>query len=263
MSTSETDPPSVFSYTRQDEERILQSLVSDCSFLSNPSINELKKIYEASNKRIASMELHLATLAEYYRAHRIPRGIRSQLKPNLFPMDSTFAQKFSQISNKYALDIILLNLEYLQHELVGARQRHMTTETELRNKLTTHDFDSYMTNCGTYISKFKNDQEATKRRKWLRDEEDYRRGNIYNWQDPKGLKRYNQGNVGSKPGPYKNRAKHNNLPVENLQDPQPNTSFLEVDMDPKGPDEGAKGITNGEKTQEQRPIKNRSTRKRT
>lgn len=108
--------PTVFAYTTADVGRIYSGLDGDASFLKVPSVSNLRRNYEYETKRLCTLELHLITLAEYHKSNRIPRGMRSQLKPNLFFTDTDFKARYEQISNKYALDLILLNIEHLQRE---------------------------------------------------------------------------------------------------------------------------------------------------
>lgn len=81
--------------------------------LNLPSVFFLKNKFEFETKRRITLELHLTTLVEYYKNLRIPRGMRPQSKPNMFFQDIAFRVKFEQTSNKNALDMFLLNIEFL------------------------------------------------------------------------------------------------------------------------------------------------------
>ncbi|CAJ0937119.1 unnamed protein product [Ranitomeya imitator] len=106
----------VFKYTPEDEERILGGLDGEAIFLKTPSIPELKRKYESDIKRMINLQLHMVTLGQYYKEGKIPRGLRSNIRPNLFQGDTMYCARFVMLSNKYAMDTILLNIEYLQEE---------------------------------------------------------------------------------------------------------------------------------------------------
>ncbi|XP_044155309.1 uncharacterized protein LOC122941879 [Bufo gargarizans] len=235
------DPPDVFTYTRDDEERILQGLVSEPLFLSTPTLIDLKKCYEADAKKIASTDLHLMTLGQYFKEHRIPRGIRSQLKPNLFPAESAFAQKFIQISNKYAFDIILLNLEYLQQELSVSKTRQSETMSALKTMMGPEDWKTYDDSCMEHLAKFIKEQESTKRKKWQRDADDYIKGKVYTWQSDgpkKQMSAYRPFNRKSQPPGHSGAT--------SSYDPSSTQPFLEMGPLPsKEPDGVAPGIIDG------------------
>ena len=95
--------PDEISYSHETAERILRGIQGDASFLSTPSSKELKRKHEVLSKRSIALKLHMMTLGEYYRNHRIPRGMRSHLQPNLFMDNDEFCKMFELLSNKYSL----------------------------------------------------------------------------------------------------------------------------------------------------------------
>lgn len=109
--------PSGLINTDAEIERILGCVPEDASFLMTPSALDAQRSFEVISKKQVTLELHFVTLREYYRAKRIPRGMRSSLQPTLFSQDQDFRGRFETLSNKYAADLILLNLEFLQREL--------------------------------------------------------------------------------------------------------------------------------------------------
>lgn len=99
-----------FAYTDTEIGSILGGFEGDASFLNVPSIIDLYRNYETDTKRLCTLELHLITLG-------------SQLRSNMFTTDCDFRTRYEQISNKYALDLILLNIEHLQKELLNVRSK--------------------------------------------------------------------------------------------------------------------------------------------
>ncbi|CAJ0956829.1 unnamed protein product [Ranitomeya imitator] len=74
----------VFQYTSEEEERILGGIEGEAFFLRTPSTTELKRKYESDVKRLVNLQLHMMTLGQYYKEGKIPRGLRSGIRPNLF-----------------------------------------------------------------------------------------------------------------------------------------------------------------------------------
>ncbi|KAG8549469.1 hypothetical protein GDO81_021143 [Engystomops pustulosus] len=175
-----------FVYTDDERERILQDIQGDTTFLNTPSTDELKRKYEFISKRTVSLQLHLVTLGEYLKNKRIPRGMRSNIRPNLFSQDPFFCSKFMHISNKYSMDLILLNIEFLQQEIKKLQGDIATMETSLSTALNPTQLKNFLDVNTDRMTKLKLEQEQTKRSKWARDEDDYKTGNIYNWQSYTG-----------------------------------------------------------------------------
>ncbi|CAJ0949094.1 unnamed protein product [Ranitomeya imitator] len=74
----------IFQYTSEEEERILGGIEGEAFFLKTPSTTELKRKYESDVKRLVNLQLHMMTLGQYYKENKIPRGLRSGIRPNLF-----------------------------------------------------------------------------------------------------------------------------------------------------------------------------------
>ncbi|XP_077154586.1 uncharacterized protein LOC143817240 [Ranitomeya variabilis] len=172
----------VFTYTNEDGERILEGVKSNATFLSTPSLYDLKLKYENVTRKFTTAELHLITLSEYYRVKKIPRGLRSNIRPNLMSNDASFCLKFSMISNKYGLDIILLNIEYLQQETKKLKCDISSVEMDIKSLLSEEEWNTFKESIKIKIDKLRLELEDVKRRKWNRDMDDYKDGNIYNWQ---------------------------------------------------------------------------------
>ncbi|CAJ0961879.1 unnamed protein product [Ranitomeya imitator] len=241
----------LFAYTSEDGERIIREVETNATFLGTPSLHDLKLKYENTLKKSTTLQVHLITLSEYYKAKKIPRGLRSNIRPNLITNDSLFCARFrlcshlavslcgfsrsgfdksagqnncgspcrfiaglhvtvnametaadpqhqnrggsavktakceyslSMISNKYGLDIILLNIEYLQQELKKVDLDIPVMESEIKSLLREDEWTSFRELLKTKFDKLRLELEEVKRRKWNRDMEDYREGNIYNWQ---------------------------------------------------------------------------------
>lgn len=182
MSYTEQESPGGNTYTQEEVERIIGGIEGDAAFLNTPSTKELKKRYEFLAKKNISLRLHMTTLGEYFKVQRIPRGIRSHLRPNLFAGDIAYCKRFENLSNKYAFDFILMNIEYLQGEVNRIATEMLEVDAILQVQLVEEEYCKFKDFISTILSKFQNEAEEGKRTKWQRDMNDYKRGSIYNWQ---------------------------------------------------------------------------------
>ncbi|XP_056379811.1 uncharacterized protein LOC130275636 [Hyla sarda] len=171
----------VSSYAEEEVNRILGGLKGDATFLATPTTIDVKRSFEYESKRLINMELHLTTLGEYYRSKRIPRGMRSRLRPSVYTESVDFKRRFEEISDRYALDIILLNLDHLQSELTAVQARVLDLEQSLPKMLSGDEFSAYMDSNRERLDKFRNEVMDTKKRKWYRDQMDYTKGRVYTW----------------------------------------------------------------------------------
>ncbi|CAJ0944823.1 unnamed protein product [Ranitomeya imitator] len=189
-----------FSYTDEDAIRILSEAGGDNSYLSQPSSEMLKTRWEMERRKLISLELHAGTLVEYFKAKRIPRGLRPNLRPTLMPNNAQFCAKFEAIGNKYAFDIMLLNLEFLKKEIDSLGLKCDETKNALLTATSTDDLGSINSKIEENLLRFRTGLEDTKRSKWFRDLDDYNNGRIYGWQF-----RNNMPNK-STPGPGRSRG---------------------------------------------------------
>lgn len=123
--------PNIFTYTSEDVSRIMNGGLGDIAFLSVPSKVDIKRLFESDSRRYISLNLHLSLLGEYFKHKIIPRGLRSHLKPNLFPKNMKFCTGLEGLSNKCALDVILLNIDFLQQEIIKVQERVKDSEIQL------------------------------------------------------------------------------------------------------------------------------------
>ncbi|CAJ0940550.1 unnamed protein product [Ranitomeya imitator] len=175
----------VFNYTSEEEERILGGIVGEAIFLKTPSTLELKCKYESDVKRLVNLQLHMMTLGQYYKEGKIPRGLRSNIRPNLFQGNAVYCSRFVMISNKYAMDTILLNIDFLQVETKKLQSKIGEIECKIQALLTVEEWNVFKDKVDKESVKLRNDLEEIKRRKWNRDLEDYESGQIYTWQKEK------------------------------------------------------------------------------
>ncbi|XP_075684603.1 uncharacterized protein LOC142759747 [Rhinoderma darwinii] len=170
-------------FTEEDIERILSGAEGDVSFLSVPSITDIKRNLEFESRRLINVELHLLTLGQYYRNNMIPRGMRILLKPTMHMQHEEFRNKNEQLASKYALETILLNMDFLQRDLRSLRVKVQDLENTLKTLVQTDDFNVHMEKLRMTLNKVRMDIEETKKKKWFRDQTDYSMGRVYTWDN--------------------------------------------------------------------------------
>ncbi|XP_044125048.1 uncharacterized protein LOC122922499 isoform X2 [Bufo gargarizans] len=172
----------VFSYDTSTADSIVSGVNLSSDFLHIPS-HELKiRDYERDRKRLIGWELHCSTLAEYYRTNRIPRGLRSRLRPTLFSDNTEFSTRFENILNKCSFDIILLTIEQLQKSIEDLSKKIEITETTLITTAPEEEWKKAKDKIEKQLSEYKKHTELNKRQKFVRDAEDYRLDNVYRWK---------------------------------------------------------------------------------
>lgn len=101
----------------------------------------------------------------------------------MFNNDNDFILRFEQIYNKYAFDLIVLNIEFLQKELNCLRITLRDCDNRLKELLSNDEFALFSTKQQEFLSKFRKDTEDVKRRKWQWDITDYDTGRVYTWNN--------------------------------------------------------------------------------
>ncbi|KAM4024097.1 uncharacterized protein ACNLHF_000039 isoform 1-T17 [Anomaloglossus baeobatrachus] len=171
-----------FSYNTDEVSSILSKVSIPNTFLSVPTEEVRSRDYEKELRRHTALELHLATLAEYHRVQRIPRGLRVSLKPTLFSDKPNFCTKFESIINKCSMDLIILTIEFLQAEIEDLGKNITCIEQQLQNTVPSTEWDRIHTKTKDNIAEFRKILQDRKRQKFLRDQEDYSKNRVYRWQ---------------------------------------------------------------------------------
>ncbi|CAJ0933463.1 unnamed protein product [Ranitomeya imitator] len=154
----------------------ISSLSLNCPVISSlyPPREIRGRDLERELRSLVNLELHCATLTEYLRVQRIPRGLRVPLRPTLFRDSPEFCVKFEHILNKCSLDLITLTVEHLQRALSNNSEKIKSIEAQLSTTGTPEELTSLKTEIQDRINRHKRDIETIKRNKFARDAEDYR-----------------------------------------------------------------------------------------
>ncbi|CAJ0956848.1 unnamed protein product [Ranitomeya imitator] len=163
---------------------ILSRIKTKTDFLHLPSKDVKSRDWEKEKKKLIGYDLHCATLGEYHRQGKIPRGLRCNLRPTLFSDNEKYCTTFQKILNKCSFDIILLTIEYLQEAIKSTEEKIESIETQLTTTLSTTEFATLKSKVDSILTTHQRTLEERKRTKFQRDTEDYLTNNVYKWEDP-------------------------------------------------------------------------------
>lgn len=168
-----------FTYDAKMVEDILSKVNLPNQFLQVPTHELGIRDYE----RINSHELHCSTLTEYFKCTRIPRGLRSNLRPTLFSDNKEFCKRFEGILNKCSLDLMILTIEFLQQSIEEKTKQLQVIEEQLTATLKSDDWKIAKEKVQKSSEDYRRNTELRKRQKFLRDTEDYQYKRVYRWQE--------------------------------------------------------------------------------
>ncbi|CAJ0947764.1 unnamed protein product [Ranitomeya imitator] len=135
------------------------------------------------------VELHCATLSEYLRVKRIPRGLRVALRPTLFHDNSDYCAKYTQILNKCSFDLMTLTVEFLHKKIEANAAEIRNIETQLSSAGTSEELNALKVQIQTRVDQHKKDTENRKRSKFTRDTIDYEQNQVYRWHNNSSTRR--------------------------------------------------------------------------
>lgn len=183
------DQSKTFEFSDEDIARILmkdslfnEDTAKDCARSSTKS---LEKLLERETK----LYLHGVTLSDYLRVKRIPRGLRIVRSPIIGQDNVSFCDKWCEILNKCAFDLMALTVQEISTQLANVRK-----EIEEVKILLAVDYpdevqlDSVLQECNQRIAELKKEIIASKKSKFDRDATDYANGRVYQWRSQ--LRRY-------------------------------------------------------------------------
>ncbi|CAJ0921339.1 unnamed protein product [Ranitomeya imitator] len=170
-------------YDETTGSTILSKIKTNTDFLHLPSKDVKLRDWEKERKKLISYDLHCATLGEYHRQARIPRGLRCNLRPTLFSDNVKYCATFQKILNKCSFDIILLTIEYLQKAIKNTEEKIESIETQLTATLNTTELSTLKSKIDSSLVTYQRSLEERKRTKFQRDTEDYLSNKVYRWEE--------------------------------------------------------------------------------
>ncbi|XP_075681737.1 uncharacterized protein LOC142737755 [Rhinoderma darwinii] len=174
---------STFAFDSTTTANILAQVTNSGDFLRIPPQELRTRDYEKELRKYTSYDLHRTTLAEYHRLERIPRGLRSHLRPTLFSDDEEYCQQFQRILNKCSLDLILLTISHLQTRISESDIKIKALENQLSATLSPSEWENLKTRTDIAINDFSKTIQLRKRDKFQRDATDYDNNRVYRWNE--------------------------------------------------------------------------------
>ncbi|XP_073446107.1 uncharacterized protein [Dendrobates tinctorius] len=172
----------VFSFNEEERSSILSTVRETDNFLNIPTREVRSRDYEKELKKLSSFELHAYTLAQYTKAQRIPRGLRVSLRPTLFSDNEEYCQLFENILNKCSIDLMVLTIKFLQENIQKVKDQVAAIENQLTNTLSPTDLASLKARANKTLQDYTNELKTRKKNKFLRDQDDYLKNQVYRWR---------------------------------------------------------------------------------
>lgn len=169
---------STFVYSDADSEKIL---FPPDSSLSADTFGPFAQRLEYLKKKETRYVLHGSTLSQYWRNKRIPRGLRINKEPTIGRHSDTFCEKWCEVLNKCALDLMLLVIEHVNEELSKVRTEVIDLQNDMKSKLDDKQLKDINDRCTALLEGYKKELSEVKLRKYRRDTLDYKNNQVYRW----------------------------------------------------------------------------------
>ena len=167
-----------------------------------------------SYKKATRSEMHAKTLSEYYRANRIPKGLRVTLEPTIGKDNPAFCERWCEILNHCSMDLMLLIISNTKEEFPTIRTNIEQQHEDAKKALNTAEYDSLIQEVQDEIDKYKQEVLEMKLSKFRRDANDYINKRVYPWLSQ---------------GPRPRRTRYN-LPGSNSREPPSSASASDSDL---------------------------------
>lgn len=142
----------------------------------------LRKLLEKDIK----LKWHIVSLSDYWREGLIPRGLRISKFPSTYTEDATFKSKWESILNKCSSDLMLLLIQEGKKE--RERIQSLITNIESSGATTSEHQVPWQDSIRAEVLKLETTIKDLKVRKFKRDTEDYQRGQVYRWNQPRSFR---------------------------------------------------------------------------
>ncbi|XP_073500283.1 uncharacterized protein [Phyllobates terribilis] len=140
-----------FSYNADEASNIISQTNLSSEFLRVPPSETRGRDLEKERRHLTNIELHCATLTEYLRVQRIPRGLRA---------------------------------------ITTTKEQIKNIESQLTTSISPEDLQTLQSKIQTNIDLHKRDTETRKRNKFARDLQDYEQNRVYRWRDNPSTNKY-------------------------------------------------------------------------
>ncbi|OCT97831.1 hypothetical protein XELAEV_18010063mg [Xenopus laevis] len=174
----------LFAETWHITESEIEKVLWHNTHTDEPGLNCPKVIYNKLlhlKKREVDLDLHGLFLSDYFRSKRIPRGFRIKNVPTIGRQNPDLCRKWIGVLNRCSLDLMVLVIEEVSHELCKVRKEILTLETAQNTAITEASFAEFQQKLKTNVDSFKSDLLRFKRDKLHKVEDDYQQHRVYRW----------------------------------------------------------------------------------
>lgn len=173
-----------FEYTSEDYSRIiLEDSLFDGVASQTADLESLTRSLKNLTIRECKQYLHAVTLSDYLRSKIIPRGLRIQKAPALGQNNSQFCDRWCEILNKCAFDLMTLVIQETKEQLAKTKGDILSATSRLDSQYTDK---ARLTEIKKEIEQLKDrtlsEIKSTKRKKFARDTSDYQHERVYFWR---------------------------------------------------------------------------------
>lgn len=183
-----------FEFNQEAYDRIIfkESLFGDDPSFNVDTEDGKKKLTNLLNRE-TRLYLHAVTLSDYLRKKRIPRGLRIQKAPTVGLNNPEFCKKWCEITNKCSFDLMVLIIQEMNEQLTEVRDQMKETREKLEaDYMDKTALKMLLDECEKYKEKLKNELTIVKKKKFMRDTEDYEKDKVYLWRSGKSKRGENQ-----------------------------------------------------------------------
>lgn len=171
-----------FSFSVEEANKIL--IPGDELSLFTPAIAGIETLGRnllQLHQKQTRLESHARTLSEYYRAGKIPRGLRILKEPMIGRDDETFRHKWCEILNHCSMDLMLLIISQTKAEIPLVKSTIDTHIDEVKNMCDQKTFETLTQDIQSQLDVFKTELQQLKIKKFRRDTLDYKEDRVYTW----------------------------------------------------------------------------------
>lgn len=152
----------------------------------------------------------IASLKQYLKDERIPRGLRIKKFPSFDVESETFKKQWLEILNEASFKLMGLIVKHEQDSLEHLHGEISKTQDKLKQFKDTSEFVERDHKLNQVLNNLEDEITKTKRSKFIRDKHDYTEGKVYNW-DGHNIRQANQSIRQGRKGPI---LRTNSTPIK-------------------------------------------------
>lgn len=170
---------------------LIETAFSETYAQDDPSMS-LSQSFKSMEK-LLSQEAFLcwdiATLEKYIGVSRIPRGLRIKKFPMFARGDNDFVTKWNNVLSKCSFELMTLIINHKKDALIDLREEIKLKQSDLSLCEKTISFTQLDKDLKHYLDTLEKSISEKKKRKFLRDKQDYDNDSVYVWRRPRSILR--------------------------------------------------------------------------